>query len=395
MLQTPIPLPASVFITDELAARPSTTANYLQEKRALQQLAASMVERPGEILPEFVALAMELTDAVSAGLSLYEPGPDAGVFRWHHVAGSLAIFEGATTPRQYSPCGVTLDARAPVLTRHAETLYTWIADAGIVVPEVLLVPLYIDGSVPHGTLWMVSDRDGHFNAGHARIASELAAFVGIALRIQQTDQRLREALDEQATLTREMNHRVKNVFALTDSMIRFSARGEGTKAEMASLLSGRLHALADAHSLVMAGLKGGTEKSDLRTLLETILRPHAADKGPARFVIDGPEVACGPRAVNGLSLVFHELATNAAKYGALSSESGAVNIVWAKTGTDLEIVWTEQGGRTVDGPPDHRGFGSKLVETTIMRQMKGLATYDWLREGLKVSVSVPLNSLVD
>jgi len=395
MLQTPFPLPASVFITEELATRPSTTANYLQEKRALQQLAASMVERPDEILPEFVALAVELTQGVSAGLSLFEPGPDAGVFRWHHVVGSLAAFEGATTPRQYSPCGVTLDARAPILTRHAETLYTWIADAGIVVPEVLLVPLYVNGSTPLGTLWIISDAEGHFNAGHARIASELAAFVGIALRLQQVDQRLRQSLDEQETLTREMNHRVKNVFALTDSMIRFSARGDGTKEQMAAALSGRLHALADAHSLVMSGLKGGTERSDLRALLETILRPHAAHQGPARFVLQGPEIACGARAVNGLSLVFHELATNAVKYGALSSEGGLVGIAWEKTAADLEISWTEQGGRTLDGPPDHRGFGSKLVDTTITRQMKGRATYDWRREGLKVSVSAPLSSLVD
>ncbi|MBA3448831.1 MAG: GAF domain-containing protein [Pseudaminobacter sp.] len=214
-------MPTEVFITHELATRPATMADFLKEKEALQQLAAGMVERPDAVLPEFVALAMEMCDGVSAGLSLFEQGSGAGVFRWQHVVGMLAAFDGATTPRHYSPCGITLDHRGPVLTRHSETLYAWIADAGIVLPEVLLVPLYIGGDAPLGTLWIVSDDEGHFHSGHARIASELATFVGIALHIQQTDQRLRKALDEQETLARETSHRVKNIFALTDSMIRF------------------------------------------------------------------------------------------------------------------------------------------------------------------------------
>ena len=395
MLTTPFPLPTEVYITHELATRPATTADYLKEKEALQQLAVSMVDRRDAVLPDFVALAMEMTEGISAGISLFEPGLGAGVFRWRHVVGKLAAFDGATTPRDYSPCGVTLDRGGPVLTRHAESLYTWIADAGIVVPEVLLVPLYIGGDSPLGTLWIVSDAEGHFHSGHARVASELATFVGIALRIQQTDQRL-TALEEQETLAREMNHRVKNVFALTDSMIRLSSRGEGSREQMASVLSGRLQALADAHGLVLSGMKGSApSKSSLGELVKTILRPHHDHNGLSRITVDGPEVSCGERTVNAMSLVLHELATNAVKYGSLVSDGGRVDIAWRLVGANFSLTWVERGGVPIDGPPAHYGFGSKLVESTITRQLRGVVAYDWQRDGLTVHVEIPQGSLVD
>ena len=181
---------ADVFITDELDRRAPKKTDYLQEKLALQDLAAQMADKPEEVLPRFVNLALEMTDGVSAGLSLYEEDPAPGVFRWHYLRGVLAPFEGATTPRDFSPCGITLDRNTPVLSAHPERVYGWIADANIVVPEVLLVPLYLGGKVPLGTLWIVSDREGHFDSGHARALTELAAFVGIALRMVRNEQRL-------------------------------------------------------------------------------------------------------------------------------------------------------------------------------------------------------------
>ena len=124
------------------------------------------------MLPRFVELAMELTEGVSAGFSLYEPEPAPGIFRWRHLHGSLAAFENATTPRNFSPCGVTLDQNRPVLARHAERFYSWISDAHIVVPEVLLVPLLVGDNETLGTLWIVSDEDGHFfDSGDVRVAS--------------------------------------------------------------------------------------------------------------------------------------------------------------------------------------------------------------------------------
>lgn len=188
---------ADVFITDELDRRIPKKTDYLQEKLALQDLAARMADQPEEVLPRFVDLALEMTGGVSAGLSLYEEQPAPGVFRWQYLRGALAPFNGATTPRDFSPCGITLDRNVPVLSLHPERVYDWIADANIVVPEVLLVPLYLGGSVPLGTLWIVSDREEHFDSGHARALTELAAFVGIALRMVRSEQRLNQALEAQ------------------------------------------------------------------------------------------------------------------------------------------------------------------------------------------------------
>jgi PAS domain S-box-containing protein len=192
------PTVADVFITEELDRRPPKRTDYLQEKLAVQDLAMRMAEQPEEVLPRFVDLALEMTGGVSAGLSLYEEEPAPGVFRWQYLRGVLAPFEGATTPRDFSPCGITLDRNAPVLSAHPERVYNWIADANIVVPEVLLVPLYISDTNPLGTLWIVSDREGHFDSGHARAMTELAAFVGIALRMLRSEKRLNQELEEQA-----------------------------------------------------------------------------------------------------------------------------------------------------------------------------------------------------
>src|SRR5580698_4640873 len=96
-LQTLEPAIASVFITDELFRRPAKKTDYLQEKLALQDLAARMADQPEDVLPRFVDLAMEMTGGVSAGLSLYEEKPAPGVCRWQYLRGRLAPFNGATT----------------------------------------------------------------------------------------------------------------------------------------------------------------------------------------------------------------------------------------------------------------------------------------------------------
>jgi hypothetical protein len=169
---------ADVYITHELDRRVPMKTDFLQEKLALQDLAARMVDLPEQVLPRFVDLALEMTGGVSAGLSLYEENPAPGIFRWRYLRGVLAPFENATTPRNFSPCGITLDRNRPVLSLHPERVYDWISNANIVVPEVLLVPLYLGGKEPLGTLWIVSDKEGHFDSGHARVTTELERLSG-------------------------------------------------------------------------------------------------------------------------------------------------------------------------------------------------------------------------
>jgi two-component sensor histidine kinase len=398
-LQTLEPSIASVFITEELARRPPKKTDYLQEKLALQELAARMVEQPEEVLPRFVDLAMEMTGGISAGLSLYEENPAPGVFRWQYLRGVLSPFNGATTPRNFSPCGITLDQNGPVLSVHPERIYSWIAEANITVPEVLLVPLYLGGTAPLGTLWIVSDEKDHFDSGHARAMTELASFVGIALRMLRSEQRLQSALDEQEMLAKEMSHRVKNLFAMIGGMIHISARTSATKEEMAKMLSGRVIALSNAHALVRRSfaVAGPAQKAlDLAALIWAIVQPHdnLSDARASRFLIEGPEIQCGEHATNAIALVFHELATNAAKYGALSVDGGSIDVNWRRDDENLILRWVERGGPDIDTPPTTSGFGSTLAHTTVVRQFGGTLSYEWQRTGLAVTMTLPIDRLV-
>lgn len=386
---------ADVDITAELKSRPPKKTDYFQEKQALQDLAAKMVDHPEQVLPRFVDLAMEMTGGVSAGLSLYEMNPAPGVFRWRFLRGILAPFEGATTPRNFSPCGVTLDRKAPVLSSHPERVYDWISNANIVVPEVLLVPLYLGGHEPLGTLWIVSERENHFDSGHARVMMELATFVGIALRMLNTERDLKDALEQQETLTNEMSHRVKNLFAVTAGIVRISAKAASTPAEMATILTGRLDALAEANALVRRSFADKTtvDRVDMAELVDKIMRPHAPADKRQNFIAKGPAISLGERATNGLALVLHELATNAVKYGALRADQGTVELNWRAQDGKLAIDWAEHGGPPIIQAPASVGFGTRLSRSTIVGQFDGELNYDWRPNGLVVAMTMPLASL--
>jgi len=329
---------------------------------------------------------MEICSAESAGISVLEPETEQ--FRWFGLTGVLATFEGTTTPRNNSPCGVCLDQLRPTLMEHPERAYDWISDARIEVPEVLLVPLLIKGEPPLGTLWIVAKATGHFDAGHARVMTELASFAGLALRMIQGEARLSVALDQQETLTREMSHRVKNLFAVVEGMVRMTARTATTTKEMAKALSGRLNALSSAHGLVRRSFTDGVaEATALDELAVAILRPH---NGTHRIV--GPSIGLGQHATNDLALVLHELATNSAKYGALG-RGGLVEIKWKVETEKLHIDWAEHGGPEVRAAPTETGFGTMLTERTLSGRLGGTIHYHWKREGLCVAMVIPAGRL--
>jgi len=391
-------VPADLYITAQLAGRRSAPVDHLREKRAIQDLANKMANAPDEVLSSFVDLAMALTGGVSAGLSLYEDHPSPGVFRWKYLRGSLAPFEDATTPRDFSPCGVTLDQNAPVLSLHPERFYNWISDAKIVVPEVLLVPLYFGAPEPQGTLWIVSEKENHFDPEHVRIATELATFVGVAVQMLKTQERLKASLEEQETLAKEMSHRLKNLFAVSEGMVRMTMKTTNTVGEMGKSLIGRFHALATAHALIRRSF--GPDNAphgelDIADLISTIVQPHERQLAgrKSRFAIEGSSITCGQHALNGIALIFHELATNAVKYGALATDNGHVGVSWTLEDEALAFHWCEFDGPEIEHEPQATGFGSKLLNDTVTRQFGGSLHHVWERGGLRVRINVPLKSL--
>jgi two-component sensor histidine kinase len=377
---------AAVVITDELLRRRPAKPDYLREKRAMQDLAQQMADRPTEIIPRLVALAMEICDGVSAGVSVLDP--EINRFRWLGVQGALAAMQGVTVPRENSPAGLCLDIGGPVLFAQPGRAFGWMQGNALPVSELLLVPLQSKGAAPLGALWVIAKEAGHFDSGHARAMSDLAAFAAIALRMIQAEERLSQALRIQETLADEMSHRVKNVFALTEGMVRLSARSAVSKEDLAATLQGRLHALADAHALVRRRFdQMPWEAADFGEILTRILLPH--DEG--RSIVRGPLLSVGERAVTSVALLFHELATNAAKYGSLSVDQGAVEIEWEVDERDMRLQWREAGGPTTK-PPERQGNGVKVVNGTI-QQLGGTIDYDWRPEGLIARLRLPIASL--
>jgi len=210
----------------------------------------------------------------------------------------------------------------------------------------------------------------------------------------------KRAQEQQNLLLREMSHRVKNLFAVTSGLVTLSARSARTPADMAEAVRDRLGALARAHGLTRPGLINGNGKpcqdTTLHALVQTIFAPYVdpeRSKDHGFYIITGPCLPIGGNAVTSVALVLHELATNAAKYGALSSPGGYIHIDWSVKKDELLLTWKENGGPPVDGPPEHEGFGNSLVHRLVTGQFGGQHSYDWKPKGLIIRLSMPVERL--
>ncbi len=226
---------------------------------------------------------------------------------------------------------------------------------------------------------------------HGR-AAERDANTGDASRLIGTTQDVtarREAQDRQELLSRELDHRAKNALTVVQAALRLTPRHDA--AAFATAIEGRVMALSRAHSLLAAARWAGAE---LRSVIQGELAAFLTPSGPAA-TFEGPTLALSPAAVQALSMAFHELATNAAKYGALSVPAGRVAVDWAVAAEDgvpwLHLRWSETGGPETSGTPPHRGFGSTLIDATVTRQLGGRLALEWRAEGLLWQAWLPLS----
>jgi PAS domain S-box-containing protein len=189
-------------------------------------------------------------------------------------------------------------------------------------------------------------------------------------------------------LAREAEHRAKNLLANVKAMVHLSEAStpEGLK----EAIEGRIEALANVHSLFTKSRWTGAE---LGSLIKQELSPYSR-QGQARTVIDGPAVVLKPDLAQTIAVALHELATNAAKYGALSVDAGQVRVEWSRSAdTDRRLVlrWTEAGGPPVK-PPTHKGFGTHVIEVMIRRHDGGGVHLDWHPGGLVCEIALPLDA---
>lgn len=207
-----------------------------------------------------------------------------------------------------------------------------------------------------------------------------------------TERRLAD--EERALFTRELAHRIKNMFAVVDGVISLSSRGVAEAKPTIDALRSRLHSLGRAIAYVsppeLLGREGRTDHTILG-LLRVLLEPYGGGEGSDRRVfVTGDDTAIGKGATTSMALIINELATNAMKYGGLQGAVGRVEVTVVVDGTDVHIVWREHGAAPSGSQAAKlSGFGSVLLENAVVRQLAGRYTREWVDNGLVVDMVFP------
>jgi PAS domain S-box-containing protein len=197
-------------------------------------------------------------------------------------------------------------------------------------------------------------------------------------------------------LSQELSHRIKNIFAVVSALIALSAREYPEAKAFAAAVRNRIGALARAHEFVRPHSDvsrptvGGMT---LHAFLGALFKPYADDAGRPRVIVEGDDALFDDQAATSVALLFHELATNAAKYGALSETGGTVGLVTRQTDDRFVLTWTERGGPRIAEPPTRVGFGSSLATVSVEGQLAGKLERIWEEAGLVVIADLPATAL--
>lgn len=203
-------------------------------------------------------------------------------------------------------------------------------------------------------------------------------------------ERQRKDQEHLRLMVNELNHRVKNTLATIQSIAALTLRGDEDPARAREMLTSRLMALSKAHDVLTDEQWSG---ADLREIAAQAAAPHQSPGGKTRIALQGPAVRLPPKSAIAVALALHELATNAAKYGALSVEEGRVDLTWTLCAHDdrhdLVIVWRERGGPPVS-PPRRTGFGTRLIERGLASDLHGKVTLEYPPEGVVCTIDATL-----
>jgi two-component sensor histidine kinase len=204
----------------------------------------------------------------------------------------------------------------------------------------------------------------------------------------------KQAEEGHELLAGEMSHRVKNLLAIAAGLTEITSRTATSIQDMARELIQRLTALGRAHDLVRPLPHNQGTAALLGDLLSVLLAPYddlGAFSGRIRVAVE--RMGVGETAATSLAMVVHELATNSVKYGSLSTDTGTLDVSTQSNGDCISLIWKESGGPAVKAPPKAEGYGSKLVQRSVTRQLGGSIEHEWLEEGLVVTVQLSRSKL--
>lgn len=200
---------------------------------------------------------------------------------------------------------------------------------------------------------------------------------------------------EREVVSQELSHRIKNIFAVVSALVALSARQHPEARDFAASLRNRIQALARAHAFVRphtASVQTQDAPTTLHAFLKELLAPYAVADGMT-LSIEGDDAVFDDQAATPIALLFHEVATNAAKYGALSAPDGRVSILCSRQDDTFTLRWVETGGPIIERAPEHVGFGFNLAKLAVEGQLGGRLDQQWLPDGLVLEVSVPAHAL--
>lgn len=283
-----------------------------------------------------------------------------------------------------SPGGFALSSDQPVVSPDLDD------EDRFKTPDVLkrhgvksMVNVVIAGEGPaYGVLEVDAQEPRDFTDDDVAFLRTYANLLAAAIERLRTHEELQRSAREQGILARELGHRVRNLLSLVRALAsRTSAHGR-TAEEFRQAFVDRLQALSTAESLVF---ESNQEQTDPMTIAMEVLAPHRQDD-PGTIIIDGMPVGLTGRQARMFGLALHELATNAAKHGALSVPNGAVHLSWRLEKADgartrVIMTWREVDGPEIT-PPERKGFGTRLLEDVVARELNGEAKLNYEAQGL-------------
>lgn len=370
-----------------LRARISRAPDHGVENVALRRLAEDMAVRPATVLQTLCEQVMIVCGAESAGVSLLE-SQDSADFTWPAITGRWAPYTGGGMPRSASPCGVVLQQNRSLIFHDVEQQFPAAAAAVPRIAEILLAPFRIGGQ-PIGTVWAIVHSDvKRFDREDQRLLESLATFAAAAYQMASASKAASTAEAQLKLANHELAHRLKNMLTMVMAIASQTLKGV-TERDAVSAFQHRLQALGTAHDILL-------DQTWVAAPVELITRRVLeAFGGDGRITFGGPDVTLGPRSALSLSLILHELGTNALKYGALSSTEGRVSFHWAVSDSDdpqLTAVWREENGPTVT-TPTRKGFGSRLIGMGLIGS--GGAKLAYLPDGVTAEFSASLRLAQD
>ena len=370
-----VPVPV---VPEVLRAKVRVFAELYRKTRQLEKLNTELERRVAERTAELEASNARLIESERRRSVALEAG-QMGSWDWDVVTGKCVWDAG-----QYRIFGVDPQRFDPVFSNirrsiHADDLkrIEAIVEAGVGDKQTFQTEVRIIR--PSGEMRWCICAAAMTNDAQGRVTR----VSGVTIDITE----LKQAEERRTLLVREVDHRARNALAVVQSIVRLT-RAKSIDAYICAV-EGRIRALSTAHALLS---DSRWEGADLGGLVEEELAPYRSSESE-RIVVGGPAVFLQPAIAQILALVLHELATNAAKYGALSKPQGRVRLSWHLAPSGLVVRWEEMGGPSVQ-PPQTEGYGTKVITTSVERQLGGRALFDWNAEGLRFTMSMPLGEKV-